>query len=791
VLNWTMRIRKDLQRAAGVLALSISVWPAVPLHAAEIEEIVVTAEKRESALQDTPIAITAVTRDTLEVRGIDDFAQLQFAAPALVFAEIADMAQITMRGIGVDISTMDAEPGVALYSDGVYRGGLTSSSSLLFDLERIEVLRGPQGTLYGRNSTGGSLNVISRLPGEEAGFDAAFLYGDYDRTRVELSGDAPLVPGKLSVRGAFAYDAHDGYTDNEFTGREEDDADSKFGKVAAVWNASDTVAVTLRGEYTDSKIGGPPFIVTDDHPVPPLLLSSGNPGGILSIPGTVCGPQSCADLLGLSLSPPGVGSDDPRNIYSDGDTEFNRESWGVSATIDWDISEQVALKSITSYFHIDHKGDQVNNDGVDIAYLEDRFKQKNEEWSQEFTLSGSTGKLDWIGGAYYYHSDINEAFRFDLPALQSTFEALFGLLGGGGPLPPGSLAFFGNRLDNTPSAIPFLDFQLIQELQSVAVYGQGTWHFSDRVRGTAGIRWTRDEKDVTQTVVNNIGGDFCRDVDLDNDWSEVTGKVGLDVDVGQNSLVYAAVSTGFKAGGFNGGQCNNPYDPEKLTAYEIGSKSRFLDNTLQLNLSAFYYNYKDLQARLFINNASIVQNAADAKSYGFEAEWLWLVGADFRIDGSLSLLSAEFKDFLSTDPLNPQIGMDCNPVTGLDCLQDLSGNDLLRAPATKVSMTAEYDLRLGGAGTLTVRGEYAFTDKMYHTVFNNDFARQDSYSLWNARLIWTPPEGTLAGVRVIAFMENIGDEDYVMIHAPNATTGGTLTQYGPPRTWGLQVRYSP
>ena len=176
------------------------------------------------------------------------------------------------------------------------------------------------------------------------------------------------------------------------------------------------------------------------------------------------------------------------------------------------------------------------------------------------------------------------------------------------------------------------------------------------MRGTVGLRWTEDEKDVTQTVVNNIGGDFCRDIELEDKWDEVTGKVGLDADVGENTLLYGSVSTGFKAGGFNGGQCANPYDPETLTAYEIGAKSRFLDNTLQLNVSAFFYDYEDLQARLFINNASIVQNAADAETYGAELEWLWLVNERLRIDGSISVLKSEFNDFVSTDPLLPQNG---------------------------------------------------------------------------------------------------------------------------------------
>ncbi len=758
------------------------------VSAAEIEEIVVTAEKREATLQETPIAVTAVTRDNIETRNLDDFAQVQFVAPALVFSEIADMAQITMRGVGVDISQIDAEPGVAMYSDNVYRGGLVSSSSLLFDLERIEVLRGPQGTLFGRNSTGGALNVITRLPGEEAAFDASVIYGDYDRARVELSGDIPISPGTFALRGAIAHDTRDGYADNNFNGREEDDAESTFAKLAAVISATDSLDITLRGEYTDSTIGGPPFIKTDENPVPPLLLSTSNPGGILSLPGS-CGPVSCVDAFGLDLSPPGVGSDDPRELFSDGRTKFERESYGLSVTIDADLSDSITLKSITSYFDMEQTGDQTNNDGVDITFLTDRFEQESSEWSQEFTLSGSTDNFEWIGGLYYYDADMKGAFLFDLPALQATFEAVFGIFDGGPPLPPGSLAFFGPRLDGSTSPSPFLDFAAETELTSIAVYGQGTYSFTDRLRGTFGLRWTEDEKDVTQTVANNIGGDACRNLKLDDSWDEITGKIGLDMDVGENTLLYGSVSTGFKSGGFNGGQCNNPYEPETLTSYEVGAKSRFLDNTLQLNVTAFFYDYEDLQARLFINNASIVENATDAETYGVELEWLWLASQNFRIDGSISVLESEFKDFLSTDPLFPQVGTDCDAM-GLSCLQDLSGNDLLRAPDLKATVTAEYDIALGDAGMLTLRGEYSFTDEMYHTVFNNDFARQDDYSLTNARVIWTPAGGNMEGFKFIAFVENISDEEYIMIHAPNATTGGTISQFGPPRTWGVQVRYS-
>lgn len=756
---------------------------------AEIEEVVVTAEKRESALQDTPLAVSVVSRETIEVRGLDDFQQLQFMVPGLVFSEVADMAQMTMRGVGVDISEMMAEPGVALHVDGVYRGGLVSSSSLFHDVERIEVLRGPQGTLFGRNSSGGSLNVISRLPGEEPAFSASALFGDYDRTRFEVSGDAPIVPGMFAVRGAVVHDERDGYATNRFTGEEEDEAESTIAKLSAVITASDSVEIILRGEYMDGEVGGPPIVVTDDHPVAPLFLSTGNPGGILSIPGTFCGAMSCEDAFGLTLSPAGVFSDDPRNPFSTGRFHSEREAYGVSAEIGWDVSDSLQFKSISSYYDVEQNCEKVSIDGSNIDSLVQGCFQDNQEWSQEFTLSGQTGALDWIAGVYYYESDMSELWDYELPAFQATFEALFGIFGGGGPLPPGSLAAFGTKLDGSTSAVPFLQFNVFQDTTSIAGYGQATYNFSDQLRGTLGVRWTEDEKDYSQTVVNNLGGDFCVDLELDDEWSEVTGKAGLDYDMSESTMVYGSVSTGFKAGGFNGGSCNNVYDPENLLAYEIGSKSRFLDNSMQLNLTAFYYDYEDYQARLFINNASIVENAADATTYGFEAELLWLVSANFRLDGSVSLLNAEFEDFISTDPLNPDVGMNCD-ATGLSCVQQLEGNDLLRSPDTKFSVSAEYDIAMQSAGTLTLRGEYSYTDEMYHTVFNNDFALQDDISLTNFRVIWRPAGGQMDGVRVIAFVENVTDEEYVATHIPNATTGGTLSQYGPPRTWGVSVSYS-
>ncbi len=762
-----------------------------------IEEILITAEKRETNLQDTPVAVTAITSDAIEQQGLEDFSDVQFIAPALVYGEIADMAQITMRGIGVDTSTIDAEPGVGLYQDGVYRGGLTSSAALFFDTERIEVLRGPQGTLYGRNTTGGALNVITKLPGESFAVDAEALYGAYNRRRVFGAVDLPLVEGLLAVRGAFSYDARDGYTDNLLTGNEEDDGKAKQAKLAAVLTPIETLDVALRFNWISSDYGGPPFVRTFDVPAYPLFISATNPGGVLgALPGIPAGiPFSNAD---------------PRNVSYDQDQEYTRDSWDLNATVTWDVSEDVQLKWVAGYLDLDQDLNPANNDGVALRLLEGDYEQFNNEWQQELNASGTLfdEKLDWIAGFFWYESDIAEVYRYQLPDLQLTYEWLFGAIPGCAPTPTGPttatpsncLAGFGTRLDGTSSPVPFLEFSLDQQLTTWAIFTQETLHVSDRFRVTAGIRWSKDVKDILHSQVLNLdpsGASGCGTlanpaVELTEEWSEPTGKVGADFDLGEDAMVYGSYSRGFKSGGYNVGLCGNTYDPEFVNAYEVGLKSSWLDNTVRLNVSAFYNDYSDYQARQFVNNASRITNAADAQTYGIEVESTWMPLEALRLDLNLSYLTAEYKRFIVDDPMNSNLGtIQCPPPAPIgELCQNAQGNVLPRAPEWKVGAAAQYDFELGDAGGLTVRGEYAFTDTQYHDVFESFFARQKGYSTGNLRAIWRAPESLLAGFSVQAYVENIGDKDYVSVHAPNATTGSTISNFGPPRTWGIQVNYA-
>ncbi len=782
-------MRRSLRLAAlPLLALAPAAFAQAPAEQAQsggIEEITITAEKRETSLQETPIAVTAITSDALEEQGLEDFNDIQFVAPALVYGEIADMAQITMRGIGVDISTIDAEPGVALHQDGVYRGGLVSSSALFFDAERIEVLRGPQGTLYGRNSTGGSLNVITKLPGDELRFEGHALYGDYSRWRGEAAADVPIVPGIFALRGAFAYDSRGGYTDNTNTGNEEDDARARQAKLAAVVTPLETLDIQLRFNWLRSEYGGAPFIKTDDHPVAPLFISGDNPGGILgALPG---------------ISRPGLYTNSPRKVIYEGDQNYIRDNWDVNASVAWDVTDDITVKWIASYLDLEQDLNPSNNDGVDIQLLVGDYEQFNEEWQQEIDVSGSAfdGRLDWIAGFFYYDSQIFEEYRYTLPALQLTYEWLFTVFGVPfcqptvtGPTtatPSNCLALFGSKLDGTTSPVPFLEFSLAQDLTSWALFTQQTVHITDSVRVTGGFRWTKDRKEDVHNQVLNLdpsglagcGTALTPTARTEETWSEPTGKLGIDADLGEDGLVYLTYSRGFKAGGYNVGSCNNTYDPEFVNAYEIGAKTQWLDRTVQLNVSAFFNDYTDYQARLFINNASVVENAADAETYGVEIELAWAPIEPLRIDAAYSILNAKYQEFLVVDPMNPQLGT-----------QDVRGNALLRAPRHKASLAGQYEIDLGGAGSLVPRVEYAYTSELFHDVFNNSFARQEPYHMGNVRLLWRAPEALLPGLTFQAFVENVADEDYVVNHAPNATTGSTISTYGPPRTWGVQINYA-
>lgn len=718
-----------------------------------IEEIVVTAQKREQTAQETALALSAYTSDTVLTRQIDGVRRISQLAPSLVFNRSGTAANTYMRGVGQDIATVLGEPGVALFIDGVYQAANFAQTASYNDLERIEVLRGPQGTLYGRNTTGGNINLYTKRPGFEQGFEASLLYGDYDRIKATIAGQTTLVKDRVAVRGSFVTDTNDGYRDNPFDGSEIEERDIQAGAVSLLVAPSDTIELLLRADWNDQD---------DDNPVWDYLEA---------VPGSGLSPQ----LFGGNAAPGG------NEVISERDSQVQTEHWGVSADLTWDINE-ISVRSITAYRESKQDVDY-DNDGTDLPFFDTSGGQSSEQFSQEINVSGLAldGNLEWIAGVFYMEQDINIVWNFDLEALQGFFESVFPNIQNSfmPPLPPGGLGdptlnplYSGRLPSGMGSAVPFLDFSNQLDVDSSAVFVQGTLSLTDAWRVTAGVRYTDDEKTTLQSVTSNVSPAVCQDLRLSEDWQETTWKLGVDWDLADNVLVYALASRGFKSGGFNTGRCNNSYDPETIDAYEVGLKSTLADGRVRLNLAAFAYDYQDLQATLFVNNASLLDNATDTEMQGIEAEMLVLAGAGFEFDAQVSWMNTEYIDFVTT-----------NPMTGM--VQDASGNQVLRAPDFSYNLGVQYTMDVSGSGALTLRYEASHKDDYYTTVFNDDFAKVDAYTLQNVRVIWN----TGGAWEIQGFVENLTDEEYIENQLAVATVGGVIGSWAPPRTWGLQVRY--
>ena len=743
------------------------------------EEIVVTAEKKESALQSTPIAITAIGQEAIRFREIQNMDEVQYLAPGVSFNQFGPTGFVSMRGVGMEFTVISAEAGVGMYTDGVYRGTSMSAVNSMFDLERIEVVRGPQGTLNGRNSTGGSVNLISRLPGDEAAFEASFMYGDYDRYRVILSGDMPISEN-FAIRIAGMKDERDGYAYNSTLNTEEDDSDITLIKGSALFTPRDDLEFIFRFEHSDVEVGGPLYLATASFPVAPFRISHTNPGGALAEAPGICGATSCVDALGLSF-PDGVSNiTDPRATSGGSPTEASSATEGYSLTVNYDISEDITLRYIGSYH--DQEYDAVRDiDGTTLGFFDSIRAEEMDEKTHELTLLGNTGKLDWVFGGYYYKSNTDHLGQFFLPDITPFFEAFYGLAFlGGAPLPAGSLAAFGLRAtDDSPSAIAFLDDAYTEETTSNAVYAQATYSITDSFRATVGLRNTKDEKVFTQTSRDNIlTGDICTNNLSENDWRETTGKVGVDFDLSNGSLLYGSISRGYKSGGFDGGACFDDFEPEVLTAYEVGLKTQLLDDSMRMNLSAFVYDYEDYQARLFIPTGTQVLNAPGADIQGAEIEINWLVTEQLRIDGSISYLDTEFQNFEAQNPMRPELGF-----------VNLDGNSLLRAPEIQATLILDYDIPTE-SGLLTLSGEWAFMDEQYFTLFNDPEALEPSRNMINLRIRFEPSRAALENVSVTAFVNNVSDEEYANGYVLSGFTGAVNNTFGPPRTWGVQINYA-
>lgn len=891
----------------AISLLSLVALGSVERVMAQLEEVVVTAQKRSESLQNVPIAVTAFTAEDIQAKQIDTVADLRFTAPNVSYSKgNFTGSNFKIRGVGTDLVAATGDSGVAFHVNDVPL--ITPRDIEYYDVEQLVILRGPQGTLYGRNATGGTVNMITNRADPEAlAGNIEGQYGNYDTFRAKGMINVPLADN-LAVRLAGFSLQRDGYTDNITTGNDIDDRDQWALRGSLQWQPGENTTINLMHSYMkedSSRTRSPKQLCHND---PSALLGclpdrlaydAVNPlaqltGVIPALLGPL-GPQPALtnDTFGVPRS--------LRKMAAETDPRYRSDESLTILRLDHAF-EQYELTLIGSYDDTKLKSQQdftMNNSDVEffpspllpalapityqtyfadntlpisapsktntgivggniaerINYLDGRdlSGDSNEQYTFEANLASSyDGNFNFMAGVVYLDAKIDneywvfgnglDYFSVVFPAVPVALGGLIGVDGLGWVSPS-----FHNETKN-------------YELESWAVFGEVYYQLSPTLKLTTGARYTVDNKDVQDAFyLLNFGPDgnpilqaFGADQDFSDlnpdrsdskEWEEWTGRVVLDwmPETGWSdaTLVYGSLSRGYKGGGFNPAfdpqefpGTSPTYEPEFVNAVEIGTKNQLLGNRLQANLSAFYYDYENLQISRIVNRTAFNENT-DAEIYGLESEFLFSPAAQWLLNANIALLQTSIRNFSSVDtrdptqgssaatllkdnrsasncvvfhngapaPDMPQLNSCANPVltdgaplpapytvgTGVEV--DLNGNELRNSPATTVNLGVQYNWELDSL-SLSARVDYYWQDDMWGREFNRDpIDKLDGFDVWNA-------QATLASANdswyLRAYIKNITDEEAIAGMYVSDPSSGLFTNVFPiePRLYGVTLGYN-
>lgn len=737
-----------------------------------IEEVVVTARKREESLQDTPLAVTAFTGESMDDRGLTDVSQIADFSPSLSIDETSQFAatnsapSIFIRGIGVSDWALPVDPGVGLYLDNVYISRSVGGVLDLLDLERVEVLRGPQGTLFGRNTIGGAISLTSIKPDTDAfhGYLEATV-GNYNRRNIKGKVNVP-INDSLAASFTGSIKNRDGYVKNS-AGPDLGDEDSQAFRVALRWQPMESLSFDLSYDYTREDEAPAPWVLAavDENGSQVAAwnaLRSGNPAVCTdqTNPARLTNP-SCmnaqwlagpfkthsAHRTSLDLTNSQIGEVEPRS-------ELNL--WGVGFTAQWDMSDSLTIKSISGY--------RENKDGywsrdfdhtpLEVTTTVNSFE--HQQFTQEFQLLGNNldGRLNWILGLYYFEE---EGRHIDVVQLA------------GGP----------------PFSPIVINNDVRVENESKSIFGQLTYDITETLHLTLGARYTDEEKNFFidgRTV--NTGIPVVRLLPLG--WEQVTETrtdphASLSYDISDGVMAYASYSRGFKGGGFT--QRVFPplsfipsFDPEVATVYEAGIKSVLLDQRLQLNAAVFHTDYEDVQvnasATVFNPSAigNVIANAAEADIDGVELEFTGIISESLRVEGSLVYMDARYTD---TESFAVAAGIN----------ESLA---FVNTPEWSGHIGLAYTWDLDNLGLVTLRGDSSFTSEVYNDAVNTELFRQGGKTLHDIGLIWESLENKW---RVALTVRNVSDKTYIS-SGLEVNNGLSEATFGMPRTVMFSVNRS-
>jgi len=785
-MTWTV----SSHRESSILGSSVVMGPLLAVLAAgsplqaiaqeqsgfELGEVIVTARKREESLQQTPVAISAFTGQDLAVRQVSSTTALTDVTPNLTFDPVAPSsgmntaAQIYIRGIGQSDFTMVTDPGVGLYIDGVYMARSVGGVLDFLDVERIEVLRGPQGTLFGRNTIGGAILISSRRPDGELHGNVQLDVGTDEKMYLTAHANIP-VSETLKTSFSLSRRKRDGYVTRVTDGIDVGDEDSWGARMVALFEPTPTFSAHFTADYTKRDENGTPSVS----------------GGINDL-------QTFAAIVNLiepacpvtSLAPPARETNGNPNCanetadlgpYRSGSTFRTRselEAWGLGLTLTWDALDWLTLKSITSYRDTEAASAR-DVDNTRFTMFETMDTWKHEQLTQELQFSGKAfnDRLKWLLGLYYFEEDGDNPNPVTVPL--GTFRS-------------------GGSARN----------------DSRAAFTQLTYDVTDRLALTLGARTTKDRKHFTPDQPILAGYDpriplaalpppcrvpdvYCSSVgpvpigsrllpfqEFSREFDDTSFMGNLAFRWTDSIMTYFTYSEGFKSGGFDqrfvvARPAPSTFDPETVKSYELGFKSQWFEDTLRLNAAVFHTDYSDLQIVIRETFNPITYNGGRANIDGFELEAVWVPTSRWMITAALGHIDAGYASLDDTVVNNP------TPVR-----EDFR---LVNTPKWSASVGVAYEFPLATLGTLTPRVDWSYHGAQYNDAINTPVLRQSSYHLLNAALTFRSGSGRWESSLML---RNITDETYLVTGAAALGTAASYSEltFGRPFEWGLAVRYN-
>lgn len=792
-------------------AITALIIPSIALGQGEsrvLEEVLVTAQKRMQSLQDVPISATVLSGERLESASIVDLEDLSEYVPSMHISRAATSTVIRMRGIGSTVNK-GFEQSVGMYVDGVYLGRGRQFRMGFLDLERVEVLRGPQGTLFGKNTIAGAINIASRSPvvNEEANGNIS-IREEWDDETTELVGGFSVPLGdKAAFRLAGKYRESDGYLESRQEGKPTNQPEEWNLRGTLVWDVTEDLNLNLKLGRSEAESTGTVFGVSQFKyiagPGPGLFafnLASQIQPDLLTLPNdhdVYNDPFNWSVANGeIKKGPP---SDDTQDFFA--------------LTANWDINENWSMTSISSYTAYDFE-EYLDPDFTPVRFLARGFNDDFEQYSQELRFEYSDGDgISAIGGLYYEKQEVASQSYI---GVDGSFGGQFGQVA---PVDNLFKLFLGPSFALLPVTEIYTTGDFEQDAETYAVFAEVSFDLSESLMVTVGARYSEEKKDAKQlnlfysdvtggstvpsedsllfALWQGLFGFHKGEISGDRKKAEFDPSVKLQWDVADNTMFYATYSNGSKGGGFSASETTvvNPdgsapsfeFNDESADAYEIGLKTEFLDGAARVNAALFYTEYEDLQVSTWDGSTFTVTNAAGADIQGLEIESQWRATNNFTVSASLAYLDFEFVNFDNAGCTQQQTVDWVIPADGAPCTQSLTGKANSYAPEYSGNLNANYFYPINSNLNVVLDFDINFTDDFYTSSDLDEENRQDSFEKYNARIALEHVDGKWW---IAAYGTNLTDEvtNLTSLNIP-LITGSKASLASDGRVYGVNLGY--